>query len=196
MNKIILDNNKNIELNIYEDSICNISKEYEINTLSITLENNIKFIINHYSEIDNNELKINIIEKDNAEFIYNHSFINKGEYNLNCNIEMLGNNSKNIINIHGITDKGNTNITIDGKVNENTFDNELDEKIKMININNGESIIEPNMYINTNNVIANHSASISDIDENYLFYLNSKGINIEKSKELIIDGFLKNDARI
>ena len=51
------------------------------------------------------------------------------------------------------------------------------------------------MYINTKNVLANHAASITDIDNNYLFYMNSKGINNNKAKELIINGFLDNKAK-
>lgn len=195
MNKIILDKERNIELKVFEDSICNINKDYEFNELNIVLDDNVKFIINHYSEIKDKDLNINIIQNDNSEFLYNHSFVNKGIYNLNINVELNKNKSKNIINIHGISDNAKTNIVVNGKVNENTVDNELDEKIKMLNINNGLSFIEPNMYINTKNVVANHAACITDFDNSYLFYLNSKGINNEKSKKLIIDGFLKNDAK-
>lgn len=195
MNKIILDKSNNIELNVSEDSICNISKDYEINELNIILSDNVKFIINHYSEIKDNNLNINIIQNNNSEFIYNHSFLNNGNYNLKINISMNGNKSKNVINIHGISDLGNTNIVVDGKVNEKTIDNELDEKIKMLNINNGKSNIMPNMFINTKNVVANHAASVKDIDEDYLFYLKSKGIDNVESKRLIINGFLYNKAK-
>lgn len=195
MNKIILDKDKNIELIINEDSICNISKDYEINELIITLNNNVNFILNHYSEISDNKLSIKIKQSFNSEFIYNHSFINYGKYDLDIDINLNGNKSKNVINIHGISNNSNTNIKIDGKVNNNTFDNELDEKIKMININNGTSKIVPNMFVSTKNVLANHSASISNIDDNYLFYLSSKGLNKEDSIKLIIEGFLNNKAR-
>lgn len=195
MNKIILDKDKNIELIINEDSICNISKDYEINELNIKINNNAMFIINHYSEINDNKLYIKIKQNDNSKFVYNHSFINYKKYDLNININLNSNNSKNIINIHGISNDGDTNIKIDGIVQTNTYDNELDEKIKMINVNNGTSKIVPNMFISTKNVQANHAASISEIDENYLFYLNSKGINKEDATHLIIEGFLKNEAK-
>ena len=102
---------------------------------------------------------------------------------------------KNIINIKGISDRGHTNIIIDGKVNELTKDNLLEENIKMLNINEGKSKIIPNMYINNKNVIANHAASISDINKDYLFYMNHKGINNNDAIKLIIDGFLENDAK-
>ena len=195
MNKLVLDKENIINISIDKDTICNINKEYNINELNIELKDNVKFIINHYSEIDNNKIKINIIENNNSEFLYNHSFISKKDYNVYINVKMIGNKSKNTINIHGISDGGKSSVIIDGKVNENTIDNELDENIKLLNINNGTSNIYPNMYIDTKNVSANHSASISLVNEDYIFYLMSKGINRENSIRLILDGFLNNEAR-
>ena len=195
MNKLVLDKENIINISIDKDTICNINKEYNIKELNIKLKDNVKFIINHYSEIYKSELKINIIEKNNSEFLYNHSFISKEDYNVYINVKMIGNKSKNTINIHGISDVGKSSVIIDGKVNENTIDNELDENIKLLNINNGTSNIYPNMYIDTKNVSANHSASISLVNEDYIFYLMSKGINRENSIRLILDGFLNNEAR-
>ena len=195
MNKIILDKERIINLTINKNSICNITKYYNINELNITLEDNIKLIINHYDEINKKDLKINILEKNNSEFIYNHNFITNKEYNLEININLIGNNSKNEINIKGISDSGKNNILVNGSVNKNTNNNELYENIKLININDGNSYIYPNMFIDTKNVLANHSASITNINEDYLFYLNSKGISNVDATKLIIDGFLKNDAK-
>jgi len=195
MNKILLDNRSIIDLNIIEDTICNISNEYNINELNINIKDNVKLVINHYKEIENNTLNINIKQENNSEFIYNHSFINSGNYDLNINIILENNDCINTINIHGISDSGISNIIVDGKVYENTLNNELYENIKMLNINNGKSKIIPNMYINTKNVMANHAATISDINSDYLFYMNQKGIKTSDAIKLIIDGFLENDAK-
>lgn len=196
MNKIILDKGNIIDLDIIEDSIIEISKYYDINVLNINISDNVSLIINHYSEINNiSNLKIKIFENNNSEFIYNHSFMNNKNYNLDINIEMLGNNSKNIINIKGISNNGISNIVVDGKVLENTLDNILDESIRMLNINDGKSNILPNMYINTKNVLANHACTVTNINKDYLFYLNNKGIDNDFGKKLIIDGFLENSAR-
>lgn len=195
MNKIIVDKEKIIELNILEDSVCNIKNRCDIEKIIIRLNDNVEFILNEYSEIEKRDYSIEVIQNNNSSFIYNHSFIVSDLYNLNININMNGNNSNNVINIHGINDGGKSNIIVDGTVKDNTKDNNLDEKIRILNINNGKSHILPNMYINTKNVIANHAASITDIDKNYLFYMNSKGIDNDKAKELIINGFLDNDAK-
>ena len=195
MNKIVLDKENIINLKIEEDSICNIGKDYKIKELNIELLDNVLFILNDYSEIDDSILKINIIQNNNSKFLYNHSFISKDKYELYINVNMIGNNSKNNINIHGISDNGYSKVIVDGLVRENTFNNELNENIKLLNINDGVSNIYPNMFINTKNVVANHSASISTINEDYLFYLMSRGINKEKSIDLILDGFLENNAK-
>ena len=47
------------------------------------------------------------------------------------------------------------------------------------------------MFIDSNDVIANHNSTIGNIDKDYLFYLNSKGIDNETATKLIVDGFLK-----
>ncbi len=194
MNKIVLDKENIINLKIEEDSICNVSKDYIIKELNIDIKDNVIFELNHYSEI-NNTLKINITQNNNSKFIYNHSFISYDNYNLNIDITMKGNNSKNNINIHGISDNARVSVIIDGIVKENTFDNDLNEYVKLLNINNGVSNIYPNMFINTKNVVANHSASVSKINEDYLFYLMSKGLERDECIKLILDGFLKNNAR-
>ncbi len=195
MNKIVLDKEKNINLNVSEDTICIIPKENNINDLNINISDGVKLIINQYSEVIENNLFIRINQSNNSDFIYNHSFISKKEYNLNINVNMIGNNSKNIINVHGISDEGKAKVIVDGNVIKDTRDNELYENIKLLNINNGTSNIYPNMYIDTKNVIANHSASISTVNEDYIFYLMSKGIDRKNAIKLILDGFLENDAR-
>lgn len=195
MNKIVLDKEKNINLNVSEDTTCTIPKENNINDLNINISDGVKLIINQYSEVIENNLFIRINQSNNSDFIYNHSFVSKKEYNLNINVNMIGNNSKNVINVHGISDEGKSKVVVDGSVIKDTRDNELYENIKLLNINNGTSNIYPNMYIDTKNVIANHSASISTVNEDYIFYLMSKGIDRKNAIKLILDGFLENDAR-
>ena len=131
MNKIVLDKESVINLDIKENSICNIGEYYNIKELNVLIEDNVEFVINHYSEVLENDLKINIIQNNNSKFYYNHSFMCNKLYNLNVNIELRGNNSKNNINIHGISDNGKSNIKVDGIVCENTIDNELDENIRI-----------------------------------------------------------------
>lgn len=195
MNKIVLDKESIINLDIKENSICNIDKNYYLKELNIFMADGVEFTINHYSEVIENDLKINIVQYNNSIFNYNHSFVSSKLYNLDVNIELKGNNSKNNINIHGISDNDKTNIKVDGLVESNTIDNELDERVRILNINDGHTYIYPNMFIDTKNVVANHAASITNISKDYLFYLNSKGIKNDEAKKMIIEGFLENVAK-
>lgn len=196
MNKIVLDKENIINLNVIEDSVLNITKDYNIKKLNIVVNSGVKIVINHYDEINKKEFNLNVEQKDNSKFIYNHSFICNDNYKLTVDIKMNYDNSENDINIQGLSDGGNTLVKLDGRVFENTKNNELFENVKLLNINDGFSNIYPNMFIDTKNVVANHSASISTINDDYLFYLMSKGLEKDKAIKLVIDGFLANDAKL
>ena len=47
----------------------------------------------------------------------------------------------------------------------------------------------PNLEIETNDVVCNHASTVSGIDEEQLFYLESKGIETSVAERLIVAGF-------
>ncbi|MAG47179.1 Fe-S cluster assembly protein SufD [archaeon] len=47
----------------------------------------------------------------------------------------------------------------------------------------------PELEINNDDVKCSHGASISNVDKEKLFYLQSRGVNEEEGKKLIVDGF-------
>lgn len=49
---------------------------------------------------------------------------------------------------------------------------------------------EPIMQIETNDVSASHSSSTGRVDENQLYYLQSRGLSHEESQNLLVDAFL------
>ncbi len=49
----------------------------------------------------------------------------------------------------------------------------------------------PGLEILTNDVKATHSASVSQIDEEQIFYMMSRGLSEDESKKLIVLGFLE-----
>ena len=62
---------------------------------------------------------------------------------------------------------------------------ECSQNSKIININNGNSKIIPNLIIDSNDINANHSAYIGKIDDEIKFYLASRGISDRMIKKLI-----------
>ena len=70
------------------------------------------------------------------------------------------------------------------------------ENIRILSLNNEENIIYPNLLVSSDEAEVNHKASISGLDEDYLFYLMSKGISKEEASKLITRGFLMNKLEI
>ena len=47
----------------------------------------------------------------------------------------------------------------------------------------------PNLEIETNDVVCNHASTVSGVDTEQLFYLESKGVETSIAERLIITGF-------
>ena len=50
--------------------------------------------------------------------------------------------------------------------------------------------VRPQLEIETNSVKASHAATVSPIDPDQLFYLQSRGLNYAQAQKLIVAGFL------
>ena len=114
------------------------------------------------------------------------------KYNLDIKTDFLGKESSITVNLSGLNDGAKTIVDVKGYVKKNKNNNVLDENMRFININNGTVMSNPNMYIDTSLVIANHNTAIGGVSSNELFYLMSKGLSKEESVKLICNGFLIN----
>lgn len=180
-NIILIDNNENKKINIFNE----LKKE-----LIIDIKDNASIVVNYFSHIKDLKSNINIKIGKNSSIIFNHAYINENNYELNIKIEYLNESSNVMVRINGLNDNGLSIVNIDGTLKENNNNNVLDEKIKLLNINNGKSISRPNMFIKTSKIIANHENTIGNINKDEIFYLMSKGLNLNSAKELICTGFL------
>lgn len=194
--KILNINNENIELENDSKVIVNGKSKITVfnkypNNLSLEVKDDSEVLIEDFRIIEEENTSIKLIMGKNSKLIYNHSFINKKEYNLNILTEYQSDNSIIKINVHGINNNGNTNIRIDGILGKNVG-NELYESIRLINENNGKATIIPNILVDCKEVVANHAATIGKINENELNYLMSKGIEFKSARKLILNGFIIN----
>lgn len=180
-NIIIVDNNINKE-------VCLFNEKYE--SINIIIKDNASLIMDYFNDIDKLKTKINIEIGNKSSLIFNHSYLNKNSYELNIDVNYKSELSSVVINIKGINDNGLSSINAIGKVESNNINNVLDEKIKLININNGKAICKPIMLINTSKVIANHENAIGNMNEEELFYLMSKGLSKKIAEKLICNGYL------
>lgn len=207
MNKIVLDEeyysleNKSIDVEIKKKNITlEINGEVKINdlytkedvNLNIILNNNSKLIFNKFNKDLSNET-INFEINNNTYLSFNQSTYNtlKGDFKIHANIK--GNNNKTYINFYGVSnEKGNIIVDATGSVEKNIINNDMLENIRILSLNNEENIIFPNLLVSSDEVSINHNATISGLNEDYLFYLTSKGLSKEIAATLITKGFLMN----
>lgn len=215
MNKIILDKENNIDLkdnavildievpeltiNISGKVLINeiASKENENLKLTINLLENSsllynRFIIQHQT---NNNIIIN--QHHNSNVIFNYSLIALDKCQIDLLSNLTGNDNKTEINLKAVTEEQGCCIiksTADAK--SKIENNDLIESIRILNLNNEESICIPNLLVASNEIEINHACTMSSVDPNYLFYLNSKGISNESAIKLIKNGYLLSNLDI
>ena len=80
-------------------------------------------------------------------------------------------------------------MNIDGNVLRNVKNNELNENIRILTIE-GQAFVSPMLHISALNVLANHNTAISNVNEDALFYLMSKGIDRKQATKLIEDSYI------
>lgn len=119
-----------------------------------------------------------------------------GENNLTIENIIEGNSNESTIEVKIVGEENSeTIITTTGYLKENTIGNVFNEKVKYLN--EEQSIIHciPNLFVNSNEAIANHSATIAKISKEDLFYLESKGMTEIEARKLIRACFLKQKNR-
>ena len=183
---------KNINI-IVEDNVCVNVVELSYNTknkISFILKENSRLLYNRaikncndvisvsldgiLSSVDINNSSINDISSNN------HFYINHNNTSTISNLSNHGiNNSKDMLEF-------NVNVII----NACGVKSITKQENKIININGGKSRILPNLLVDIDDVSANHSAYISDLDKNSMFYMNSRGINNVEARNLLIKSFL------
>lgn len=210
MNKIIVED-KIITLNNEE-----VDLDIQVAKLKIIVQNNVEI-----HDINNNkDLELEIVLADNSNLIYkrfnqnlkkyqltitlnnnttleyNNSLITTTQTSLDIKANILGNNNKCIMNIYGVSkEHGSLEIKVDGLVEKNIKDNDLLENIRILMLADTKNIIIPNLLVSSDAVSVNHNATISSINSDYLFYLESKGLSEYLASKLIIKGFLLNKLK-
>lgn len=200
--------------NIYED---NITRLDSIDKNKYDIDKNSKVIINlnkpfisecEFNLSENSTLIINKLYKNNginedvtinlnginSKVIYNLSILT--DDNLNFNINIFHNNKKttSIISNHGVVlNDAKLSFIVNSYVYKGNINSILDQKSKIITMGRNNSEIKPNLYIDEYDVVANHAASIGKFNKEDIFYLLTKGINLDDAYELLINGFLENN---
>ncbi len=215
MNKILVDKENIIEikdnavlLNIEtEELTINVKgkvlineigdKENEKLKLTINVEPNSSLIYNRFMIHNRMNNLITLNQNNNSNVTFNYSIISYDKSNLIINSLLTGDNNETVIKVKAVTEnKGSCHITSTADTKPKIIDNKLYESIKILVLNNEESICIPNLLVASNEIEVNHACTISNIDPNYIFYLNSKGLSKEKGVNLIKKGYLLDNLDI
>lgn len=178
----------NVELSILDlkrDTDVNIKSEYYLNEnskLSIikfydckkVIEEDIVFLNGKKSSI-NYQLKTICQDIQKFDFKVHHNNIST---------------YSNIIH-HGVNmNDGSLSFDLNGIVPNKIKDCILEQNSRIINLTTNKCSINPNLLIEENEVIANHSAMIGKFQDQELFYLQSRSIPYKIALNLLIRGFL------
>ncbi len=215
MNKILIDKENNIEI---KDNA--IELDIKVNELTLNIKGNV--LINEISKKENEELNLTIniepkssliynrfilhnkannnitINQDNTSNVsFNYSLIATDKVELTVNSTLTGNDNETSIKVASVTEQnGKVIITSTADVQPKIINNNLLESLKILLLNNEESICIPNLLVSSNEVEVNHAATISGIPQEDLFYLNGKGLSNEAATKLIKNGYLLNNLEI
>ena len=187
---------KSIDINITIDDGVNVELFY----LNKNVNNNICFNIGSRSSLVansygiNNSCNIIFNLKDNSNLIYNLSIINKDKNSISEDINHLGENINSKVINHCVNYSSdvfkflvNSNVYKDSNNTSSIQDN------KIINMNSGKNIIEPNLIVDNDLVDIEHSAYIGEFSDEVYFYLESRGLSKDSIDRLLIEGFLIGD---
>ena len=189
-------NNVNLNINISNDVCISLFEYAHGNNILISNTYNIgdngglilsKFCYNNET---NEVININL-KGEKSSIKYNYSSVSKGNDRTKINIYHLGNNSISDIYNRTVAREGSSNyFDINSYVENGIKDCYLKQQTKIITLGESDNRINPNMFIGEDSTTAIHSSTISNIDEDSLFYLMSRGIDYNTSVKLIVKGFI------
>ena len=238
MNKVIIDNLKNIDteeitvtkeesklldvkvikIKIKKDTSLEIAFQKDVKAdIYINIEKNVKANIyqlkengtyklqykyyleeNSYLNTENiidakqiKEMTVINLNGQNAEINYNLKTISKEEEKYNFLVYHKAKNTISHIRNNGVNIKeGKLEFNVSSFVNNGIKGCNIAQDGRIINMTKNICTIKPNLFIDENDVIANHSALIGTFSFNEIFYIMSRGIEKKDAENLLTQGFL------
>ena len=189
------DLNKDSILKNYKiDQSINKNIKYSFNNIDQD-ENSISetFILSAGSNFLKNEINCNLNGKYSSAFVNGiFSLINNQQHEIRTTINHLTENTKSYQLIKSVLGK-ESKAAYQGKifVNSNAQKTDGYQLSKAILLDKtSEFNAKPELEIYADDVKCSHGSASGSLDENSIFYLMSRGLNYQQSKELLINGFL------
>lgn len=165
----------NITININENSIVNYDQ--------LLLSNNIREKMNVY------------LEGKNSAYTGHIGTIAGGHQEYSVYISHNDIETKSQLEHFGVCRDGSITFDVNTYVPKGSHDAEAIQTSKIVVLNHYKGIIKPNLYIDENEVVVHHGASIGEFKENELFYLESRGLKREEAILLLTNAFVQRPFR-
>ena len=185
----------------------NVLKGVNLNLNIITEGNNgkIKYTYNLFENSNTNVFKFQNIEsikesicinlkEENAKIDYNFKTIGNEKETYDYYIYHDSKNTISNIKNNGVCVMDGTIIyQVSSYVPKDITGCIVNQNNRIINLTNNKCEIRPNLYIDTSDVSASHSALIGKFSFEEMFYIQSRGIDYNNAIKLLISGFLTSD---
>ena len=186
---------KNAILKNYKvDKTQNDNIKYSFNNINQD-ENSVSetFILSAGSDFLKNEINCNLNGKYSSAFVNGiFSLMNNQQHEIRTTINHLTDNTKSYQLIKSVLGK-ESKAVYQGKIFVNPIAQKTDgyQLSKAILLDEtSEFNAKPELEIYADDVKCSHGSASGSLDENSIFYLMSRGLNYQQSKELLINGFI------
>ena len=202
MNKMILDkdllilkDNESKEIDIKENidsKVILINEDDCTSKYIFNINDNSNLIINILDASKNIQRNITInLNGNNSNVELNLSSISLGNNEYEINVFHNNKNTHSETNLHGLTiDNNKITFKNNGSIKKGSIKSILNQDNKIIVVEENNSKIEPNLFIDEYDISASHGAYIGKFKEEDIFYLQSRGLNEKEANYLLIKGFL------
>lgn len=211
--KLVIENSSDlqIEINLKEDTKLNFNinlrEGVNLNLNIITkgslgkvqykynLDENSYLNVFKFQNIDSiKEMVIVKLDGENAKIDYNFKTISHNKETYDYHIFHNHKNTISNIKNNGVCIKDGLIIyQVSSFVPKDIKGCIVNQNNRIINLTNNKSEIMPNLYIDSNDVEASHSALIGKFSDEEMFYIQSRGIDYDNALKLLISGFLTSD---
>lgn len=162
--------------NLNENSTCNIFKFQNIDSIKEMIVINLNGI------------------NSNIEYNFKTIGINKETYDYH--VFHNSSNTNSLIKNNGVCiENGTITYQVSSFVPKDIKNCIVSQNNRIINLTNNKCEIRPNLYIDSKEVEAFHSALIGKFSDEEMFYMQSRGLDKKMSENLLIRGFLTSDIK-
>lgn len=188
-----------LNINVLEDVNLNLNIITKGNSgkvkYSYNLYKNSNVNVFKFQNINSIKENINVVLKEeNAKIDYNFKTIGNSKETYDYNIvHECSNTISNIKNNAVCIEDGIIIYQVSSFVPKDITGCTVNQNNRIINLTNNKCEIKPNLYIDSSDVSASHSALIGKFSDEEMFYIQSRGIDYNTAIKLLISGFLTSD---